>query len=343
MSARPVVPFLGALILVMGLLVTQLSGSMPPTHATAAPASLAPAALVSPTAMDSPELLWRIAQPWGIVSVDPLTGNLWIREDASSFTIISPYAERLETWGTPGTADGEFDFRVYDGAANYGGSAFAADGTLYVVDSGNHRIQQFGPDRTFVRAWGSVGVGDGQFLVPREIAIDAQGQLYVTDEGRNDVQVFDRDGRFVRAFGEAGTGPGQLIEPAGVAIDRTGNVWVGDWGNHRVQKFSPEGEALGTIGDTGQEDERLGAVFGVAASAEGYIFVPEPDAGRVQVFDESGNRVGIWDLAELDDPGFVGPSQVAVDARGDLYISDTAYLRKVRLDLPLFLPRDPFR
>jgi hypothetical protein len=34
---------------------------------------------------------------------------------------------------------------------------------LYVVDSKNHRIQKFFTNGTFVKSWGTLGTGDGQF------------------------------------------------------------------------------------------------------------------------------------------------------------------------------------
>jgi streptogramin lyase len=124
---------------------------------------------------------------------------------------IAPDGSLLEAWGTSGSGEGELDFTTvgwggYDEAA----IAFAPDGTFYVTDAGNHRIQKFGPDRGFLTAWGSKGRESGQFDTPIDLVVGGQGRVYVLDSFRNiapadpqtgAVQVFDRDGRFLAAWG----------------------------------------------------------------------------------------------------------------------------------------------
>jgi DNA-binding beta-propeller fold protein YncE len=330
-------------MLLLTLIVGYLALVHPNREANVSPVVIPAATPATPDTSTVPaELVWRIEQPWGIPSVDPRTGNVWIPADAGSFAIISPDGELLETWGTSGDEPGSLDLSVFSGAGNYGGSVFDTDGNLYIVDSGNKRIQKFGPDRTFIATWGGNGKGDGQFLIPREITRDDLGRLYVTDEGRHDVQVFTSEGQFLFAFGESGQGPGQLFEPAGVAVDRDGNIWVGDFGNRRLQKFAPDGAFLGEFGNTGPRDERLGNMFGIAASADGYIFAPNSGDDRIQVFDTVGNQVAKWGESGDGDAQFDGPSEVVLDGRGNLYVSDggSDNLRKFRILLPPLPPTD---
>ena len=56
--------------------------------------------------------------------------------------------------------------------------AVGPDGTVFVDDEGNHRVQAFTPDGTFIRQMGSFGTDDGQFSRPHYIAVDSQGSLY---------------------------------------------------------------------------------------------------------------------------------------------------------------------
>ncbi len=97
-------------------------------------------------------------------------------------------------WGSYGTGDGQF-WAPFDAAVD-------ADGHVYVTDTGNHRVQKFTSDGTFIMTWGSFGAGDGQFSTPRGIAVDSSGNVYVADEGNNRIQIFTSTGTFVAKWGQ---------------------------------------------------------------------------------------------------------------------------------------------
>ncbi len=90
-------------------------------------------------------------------------------------------------WGGYGTANGQFK--------NPASVATDGAGNVYVADSGNHRIQKFGPSGTFIAKWGrnggagSSGSGNGEFYNPTGIAT-AGSDVYVADSGNNRVQKF---------------------------------------------------------------------------------------------------------------------------------------------------------
>ena len=76
--------------------------------------------------------------------------------------------EVLETLagGGQGTGDGEFD--------SAGGVAAASDGSVYVTDPFQHRIQKFTSEGVFVSEWGTEGTGDGQFIQPATVAVASE-------------------------------------------------------------------------------------------------------------------------------------------------------------------------
>ncbi|TFG53900.1 MAG: hypothetical protein E4H35_07915, partial [Candidatus Aminicenantes bacterium] len=92
-------------------------------------------------------------------------------------------------------------------------------GNLYVLDSGNHRVQKFGPDGKHLATFGRHGQGPGEFVYPSWLAVDAQGFLYVSDPNNNRVQVLTPDGKDHKTIrfleGVAGdvfcAGPGELF------------------------------------------------------------------------------------------------------------------------------------
>jgi archaellum component FlaG (FlaF/FlaG flagellin family) len=53
------------------------------------------------------------------------------------------------------------------------------------------------PRVVFVRKWGTVGSGDGEFRNPNGVAVASDGSVYVTDTGNNRVQMFTSEGVFV--------------------------------------------------------------------------------------------------------------------------------------------------
>src|SRR6185436_6823400 len=57
----------------------------------------------------------------------------------------------------------------------------------YVADQGNHRIQKFDGNGTFICSWGNRGVTEGQLNFPSGVAVDKTGNVYVVDSGNNRV------------------------------------------------------------------------------------------------------------------------------------------------------------
>src|ERR1700691_962606 len=89
-------------------------------------------------------------------------------------------------FGGTGTAGGLFD--------TPGGVAVNnTSGNVYVVDSGNNRVQEFSSGGAFIRAWGA-GVASataGGMSAPQGIAVEqVTGDVYVTDQGNRRVDEF---------------------------------------------------------------------------------------------------------------------------------------------------------
>jgi DNA-binding beta-propeller fold protein YncE len=101
-------------------------------------------------------------------------------------------------------------------------------GQVIVADSGNHRIQVFGPGGSFLRSFGSRGKGEGELSSPSNVAI-AEGKIIVEDAGNRRVRVFDDQGEVLNGFGGQGEGAGQFRDQSGVAVCMGGNIAVCDY------------------------------------------------------------------------------------------------------------------
>jgi DNA-binding beta-propeller fold protein YncE len=104
--------------------------------------------------------------------------------------------------------------------------AVDSQGSVYVVDTFNCRVQVFDSDGTFLRSLGSQGAEPGNFVRPKGIAIDSQGHVYVADSAFNNFQILTPEGAPLMFVGAAGNGPGQFLLPAGMFIDAQDRVYV---------------------------------------------------------------------------------------------------------------------
>jgi len=260
-------------------------------------------------------------------------GNIWVVDgDNDRFQIFAPEGTFLEVWGISGSGEGELDFTTVGwGGYPEAGIAFAPDGTFYVTDTGNHRIQKFGPDRAFLTAWGSKGREPGQFDTPIDLVVDGQGRVYVLDSYRNRtaadpetgaVQVFDADGQYLAEWGAYGTEPGQLNGPFGIGLDPDGTLLVAEFDNNRVQRFTLEGDLLDGWGKYGLHEGEFIWAMDAAVDAAGRVFVTDYSNHRVQVFDHDGGFLAAWGKYGTDAGEFASALGVTVSGDGTVYVSD---------------------
>ena len=158
-------------------------------------------------------------------------------------------------------------------------------GQVYIADRSNNRIQVLNPDLTFSHSFGSEGSANGQFNLPRDIAIDSQGLVYVADRDNHRIQKFSPDGKFVAQFGSYGSGPGQLNRPSGITIDTagTGLVYVSD-GNHRVSVFTSDDVFVSNFGRKGRYIDQFNIPLGLAFNKEGLLYVCDANNSRLVVY-----------------------------------------------------------
>ncbi len=97
--------------------------------------------------------------------------------------------------------------------------AVDGSGSVFILDSGNQRVQVFGRDGRFLRTIGRKGQGPGEFEYPRSIDVDGQGRLYVLDDRQKRLQIFAPDGEILKSIGTT-LGPSAGSRPSMIGIDR---------------------------------------------------------------------------------------------------------------------------
>ncbi len=251
---------------------------------------------------------------------------------------LDPYAgkrtetEAIATWGSNGSGDGQLN-----APRNL---AVGPDGSIYVADSGNHRVQVFDAAGNYLLQWGSEGAGPGQFSEPWGIAVGPDGRVYVADTWNHRVQIFGPTGEYLDTFGEFAnvqtgdpqTEPGKFWGPRDIAIDAGGNLYVTDTGNKRVEKFTADGIFLQTWGGGGIIPGTFEEPVGIAIDSQGNIYVADTWNRRVQKFDSNFNPVLQWDVVGWDGESIVNKPYITVDDQNRVLISDPEGYRIIGYD-----------
>jgi outer membrane protein assembly factor BamB/sugar lactone lactonase YvrE len=307
---------------------TEPSIAAPVNIAAGTPDAFAPATFLREFNGDSEPL----HKP-GDIAIDPSTRLLWIADGGNSrFLIYDADGVLVDVWGEQGAEPGKFDFLDYrnDG---WGGIAFGPDGSFYVADSGNFRIQHFDSERRLLETWGTRGTEDGQFLKLQTIDVGPDGSVYAIDDDRNDVQQFDAHGTFIRKWGTTGSGPGQFGEQlALLSVDPAGHVWVSDNSRGMVHQFEADGTWIGDLGGTESVDGAFDTPADVVVDASGRIYVS--DMHRIQVFDADGTFLTAWGKVGSGPGDLDGGGGLVLDGYGTIFVVDYYNNRVQQFELP---------
>jgi DNA-binding beta-propeller fold protein YncE len=285
--------------------------------------------------------LGQLQAPRGI-KVAP-DGSIYVA-DSKNHRIqqFSPNGDALRAWGSfadqaSGDAPGGTFNEPWD-------VAVGPDGSVYVSDTWNHRVQKFTGSGEFISMWGYFGQGEAPeaFWGPRGLGVDADGRVYVMDTGNDRVVVFDAEGNFISQFGTEGFDRGQLDEPVGIAIDQQdGKVFISDTWNQRIQVFVSSANAqiftpvLSWDVKAWLGESLENKPFLALSPVNDHLFIVDPEASRVLEFTQEGDFVRGWGDYSDGADGFGLASGVAVTQDGQVWVSDGANNRLLLFEPPL--------
>jgi len=122
--------------------------------------------------------------------VETVDGVQIIRNDAQGQWGKNPQVE-LEFIKTIGEMDSENEELIFYMPTDI---AFDSEGNVYILDSGNHRIQKFSPQGDYLATIGRMGQGPGEFQYPQSLTLDAEGYMYVAEMGNPIIHVLKPGG-----------------------------------------------------------------------------------------------------------------------------------------------------
>ena len=231
------------------------------------------------------------------------------------------------TLGINGTALGEFE-KPRD-------IALAPDGSLFVADTGNHRIQHLTTEGEVLNAWGyfadssQTDAPGGSFYEPWGIAVDTNGDVYVADTWNHRIQKFTPEGELITQWGYFGQAEtvNAFWGPRDILVDDMDRVFITDTGNKRVVVFTSDGDFLTTFGSAGLLEGQFDEPVGLAVDADGRIYVADTWNKRVQVFEADASGLNFEPVLEWEIVGWYGQSLdnkpfIAVDEQGRVFVSD---------------------
>ena len=240
-----------------------------------------------------------------------------------------------------------------DSLCHPGGLALDSHGALFIADSGNNRVFGFdapmsttGPSADLVLGQtdfvhNSINALDGTGLKnPGLIAVDLQNRLYVSDTSNNRVLAWRNASDFAKGaaadlvIGQTDfrtnaadflpdlhpvaddnicthVGADTLCEPTGLTTDTAGNLFVADSANNRVLEYDTPFVACSSFPCVANR------VFG----QNGVFTTSECNFGK------GASGIGSESLCN--------PTSVAVDPRGNLYVSDAGNNRVLEYNIPL--------
>jgi hypothetical protein len=178
------------------------------------------------------------------------------------------------------------------GAGQFSGPTGVAvddsSGDVYVADSGNNRVEEFGAEGKYVAQITGAETPAKSFSDPSGVAVDnssspAKGDVYVTDVGHNVIDVFDSSGKYLSQI--KGTPSSFAGELNGVTVDASGDLWAHE-NNGNVDELGDTGSFLGGF-------TALATTPGIAIDSRGEIYLLYSQY-YVQKYNQAGLEVANW-------------------------------------------------
>lgn len=230
------------------------------------------------------------------------TGNMYVADSYNQRIRKISLDGQVTTFAGSGSSSVADGFGTDASFSNPLGAATDQAGNIYVVEQGSTQVRKITPNGVVSTLAGSriSGFGDGTgaaatFTVVNAAATDAAGNIYVTDSRA--IRKITPAGVVTTFAGSSGTGAlnglgkaATFKDVAGLAFDAAGNLYVADRGNYLIRKITPAGLVSTYAGLTGK----------------------------------SGDINGNVSVATFNSP--VG---VAVDASGNVYVSQLSEIRMI--------------
>ena len=270
---------------------------------------------------------------------------------APSIIKFDPDGNVVGSWGDQTTVPGSIHGCFVD-----------QEGNVWVAGNGDGAIQKYGPDGKLLLQIGTRGKFDSvdgtrrgkglnaardQLHMPSGMVVDpGNGDIYVADGyGNRRIAVFDKDGKFLRQWGRQATdeetqagAPGVFAEVVHcIAMSNAGLIYACDRQGNRVQVYQKDGTFVRNIpipNATGKLPDKRGTAWWVAFSPDReqkFMYMMNGGTEQVHILDHASGKI----LSSFGRPGhqignFTHGHTIAVDSKGNIYVAETDWGRRVQ-------------
>jgi len=216
-------------------------------------------------------------------------------------------------------------------------------GNIYVSDSSDNSIRKIDSDGVVSTLAG----GSNQcFSNIAGIAVDTSGNIYVADQFNHSIRKVTPEGevstiagnRASPGFADGATTVAKFLYPSKIAVDHAGNLYVVDANGYGIRKITPNG-FVSTLSPRVTGSGQIMDIWGVAVDKSRYIYVADGSNNKIYKITPDGivsamagdGTTGFAD-GYAPEAKFDGPTDVAVDHFGNVYIADynNHRIRKIR-------------
>jgi poly(3-hydroxybutyrate) depolymerase/sugar lactone lactonase YvrE len=222
-----------------------------------------------------------------------------------------------------------------------------ADGSLFIVDTGNERVRQVRPDQTITTVAGqaassvfqdpdreAIPATRAHLYHPEGVVVDRAGNLFVADTLNRIVRRVTPEGIVRTVAGKhrsdlhisvsGDNGPATQAElsfPTGLALNSAGQLFIADTENHRVRRVNPDGK-ITTVAGTGiagysgdgsaATAAQLNEPWGLAIDRQDFLYIADASNHRIRRVAPDGT---ITTIAGTGMAGYLGDDGPAVVAQ----------------------------
>ncbi len=196
---------------------------------------------------------------------------------------------------------------------------------LFITDTANNRIVKYAGS-SLVIVGGSEGTGVGQFNTPVDLAFNTAGDMFVADRYNSRIQKYDTAGNWSVLISQ-GYDNGMVWRPRAIEMGDDTMLYIADHPDTvkaRIQTFN---QSAGFIELIGSSNQLSGKISNLALDGAA-IFAADMEAHKIYFKSTAANSA--WN-AIIGSNIVKGPEGLALDDKGNLYISDTGNHRVLRV------------